>query len=635
MMYITKQINQKECGVCVLNTLINMFYHKNIKDTLIQEANITENGLNIYDFEVLGSKHGVHLESFNCSFDELKNEKNKFLVVLVRKNEFNHYTIVRIHNKRIELFDSIDQHYYMNYHDFNKIYANVVIFPQKYKANHNMNILNFHALPITIDLKYFIFCLFAELIVIFGTIIGASYVSRIFDESINKFSLKNALLISYFFIALFTLCYLLEYWKKIKFKLFYKKYYLIISNRLIMCLKKMKVDQLHKIDKNHLYMIDDYLRIICQYYASDYINFFASIILMCMILAYIFIISIQYFIIIILSLLIAFLYTLFSQKFQEKYVKNNFFYSQKNIQTVTNYFNNIIENKNYLVNEKNIDEIKNIFHEKNNIWLNQSIHSSLNSMVINGIKKMQLIVIVVYGVYSYVYNNEMQIAKIILIITLCEIGMNSCIESSNFILRFYIFNCAKDVYKNIASVEHNENNKLEFDEENKINKFEVKYNNKFYKIENGFNVKKFGNLFNCKECLLKKDDNKIFINGIDIAMYKQEEWEKKFWILNATNVLHHENIILKNLKSHPEIIEFIKKFKHRILHHETHIGKNISYHQINNILLLCLQKNKIIYFDNCFKYIRFDCLMYIRTHLIPLIMKNNFVIYDLKNKVNI
>lgn len=129
----------------------------------------------------------------------------------------------------------------------------------------------------------------------------------------------------------------------------------------------MKVDQLHKIDKNHLYMIDDYLRIICQYYASDYINFFASIILMCMILAYIFIISIQYFIIIILSLLIAFLYTLFSQKFQEKYVKNNFFYSQKNIQTVTNYFNNIIENKNYLVNEKNIDEIKNIFHEKNNI----------------------------------------------------------------------------------------------------------------------------------------------------------------------------------------------------------------------------------------------------------------------------
>lgn len=134
-----------------------------------------------------------------------------------------------------------------------------------------------------------------------------------------------------------------------------------------MCLKKMKVDQLHKIDKNHLYMIDDYLRIICQYYASDYINFFASIILMCMILAYIFIISIQYFIIIILSLLIAFLYTLFSQKFQEKYVKNNFFYSQKNIQTVTNYFNNIIENKNYLVNEKNIDEIKNIFHEKNNI----------------------------------------------------------------------------------------------------------------------------------------------------------------------------------------------------------------------------------------------------------------------------
>ena len=50
-MKITKQDNTSECGICVINSFIKYYFNKDIKNELLNTANITHNGLSILEFE--------------------------------------------------------------------------------------------------------------------------------------------------------------------------------------------------------------------------------------------------------------------------------------------------------------------------------------------------------------------------------------------------------------------------------------------------------------------------------------------------------------------------------------------------------------------------------------------------------
>ena len=69
-MEITKQKSSLECGVCVINSFVKHYYNQNIKHEILDSANITDNGLSIYDFELLGQKYNLLIESFHCKDEE-------------------------------------------------------------------------------------------------------------------------------------------------------------------------------------------------------------------------------------------------------------------------------------------------------------------------------------------------------------------------------------------------------------------------------------------------------------------------------------------------------------------------------------------------------------------------------------
>jgi ABC-type bacteriocin/lantibiotic exporter with double-glycine peptidase domain len=103
-MELTQQIHSNECGVCAINTLFKHYYKRDIKSKLLEEANITGNGLNIYDFELLCHKHGILTEVYSISENELKDlEINDVFVTMVSNDLGNHYVIVKKKNKCFEI----------------------------------------------------------------------------------------------------------------------------------------------------------------------------------------------------------------------------------------------------------------------------------------------------------------------------------------------------------------------------------------------------------------------------------------------------------------------------------------------------------------------------------------------------
>jgi ABC-type bacteriocin/lantibiotic exporter with double-glycine peptidase domain len=65
-MTITKQTNKNECGICVLTSLTKFFYKNKIdKIDILNKSNVNENGLSLFDFEVLAQKLGINTETYN------------------------------------------------------------------------------------------------------------------------------------------------------------------------------------------------------------------------------------------------------------------------------------------------------------------------------------------------------------------------------------------------------------------------------------------------------------------------------------------------------------------------------------------------------------------------------------------
>jgi ABC-type bacteriocin/lantibiotic exporter with double-glycine peptidase domain len=60
--YRQKSLN--ECGVCVLASLVEHFYNRKCKDEIMNEACINQDGLSLFDFEMLAQKYGIFAETY-------------------------------------------------------------------------------------------------------------------------------------------------------------------------------------------------------------------------------------------------------------------------------------------------------------------------------------------------------------------------------------------------------------------------------------------------------------------------------------------------------------------------------------------------------------------------------------------
>ena len=63
-MDITYQNHENHCGVCVLNSLVKYYYGNSNFNQILTDANVTDKGLSIFEFESLSLKYGILAETY-------------------------------------------------------------------------------------------------------------------------------------------------------------------------------------------------------------------------------------------------------------------------------------------------------------------------------------------------------------------------------------------------------------------------------------------------------------------------------------------------------------------------------------------------------------------------------------------
>ena len=111
-MKITKQDNTSECGICVINSFIKYYFNKDIKNELLNTANITHNGLSILEFEKICNQFNLIANSYEATIDELFTHKmDKYFCLLIDNKGCNtiaiiagpylHISVHKMKNKKI------------------------------------------------------------------------------------------------------------------------------------------------------------------------------------------------------------------------------------------------------------------------------------------------------------------------------------------------------------------------------------------------------------------------------------------------------------------------------------------------------------------------------------------------------
>lgn len=93
--------------------LLNYYLNKKVsKDEILQQVQITEQGISILQLEELCEKYGILLESYECSWEEIwKTENNKPIILLLSRFNAYHFVLLVKEKKQWSVYDPIGKIY--------------------------------------------------------------------------------------------------------------------------------------------------------------------------------------------------------------------------------------------------------------------------------------------------------------------------------------------------------------------------------------------------------------------------------------------------------------------------------------------------------------------------------------------
>lgn len=278
---ITQQINENDCGVCVIHALVNHFHQREIPFSEIATSGVYDKeGLSVYDLEILGSKYGLSLESFNATTDELQRIDEKHLVILVLKHDnLTHYVIARNQKAKgaYTIYCSVKGEYQLSYRDLSQQWCNIIIGCQKSVLQYSEGIG--HSQFFKFNWKWFIIM---NLINVFVTVLNL-FCGTLMQNIMRMIS--NDVLFSSVFAIIMTylLAYLSQYLISWIINLVAKKYcyqyYQLVHNEVLQKLSHKYHSFFQKVDYKYLIDCDELIFYLANFYIVQLNQFVAKALL--------------------------------------------------------------------------------------------------------------------------------------------------------------------------------------------------------------------------------------------------------------------------------------------------------------------------------------------------------------------
>ncbi|WP_391591561.1 Peptidase C39, ABC-type bacteriocin transporter [[Mycoplasma] cavipharyngis] len=642
-MKIYRQQEIFDCGICVTQSLINFFYHKEIsREELISNAKLTQSGMSILDLEEMNKKYGICLDSYELSFDDFVNYQTKdYFILLLNFPSGNHYVIAKKNNNEITIYDSLSGKRKISYQQLKEYYANIFIEIKKQK--NNAKLLNVYIeRKININWIALIKIFIINIIVLALTIISGYFIKTIFNNVIGSNDISN--LGTIVFIAVFG--YLANGFGNFMIEILEtnqrKNYYKNLSNDLLNHLANKNNDFFHKVSQHQFVLLNYHIEVISKYYSRYYHSFLIHLISVLYLSTFIAILDWRIILIIIGSLLTQICYTFFAYQFNKKqYPKIKFLEdkSKENYFELKRFFNEEI-NQNKLIHLlkgiKNNTAMLSIFDYK---WtLSNGCFEKINAFVTNLINLM----LYAFGAYLLI-KNQIQFGSLIVITTFYGYINTSFSKLVDFYFYTIDFNFSQKVYLNFLNVANQKKDGLDWEKINEIKVEKLSYYCDGKRIFQNLNLKIKNNCFiqgpsgSGKSTLygllcqkLKPTIGNIKFNDIDINFFHPQKF-------NA-NVIYQKNIsyipdfswskIFQNITNdEKKLIITVCELMNLELKDNLKI-QNISSGQAQfiNLVLLLQLKNKLIILDEATSHIDKKIKNIIFQTLIDKIAQNNFLI---------
>ncbi len=348
-MRITKQTTNNECGVCVINSLIEHYFHIDKKQELLNEVTYqSTNGLSISQFETMCLNNNLIPQSYELSFDEFKalDTKNDFFVLLISKNDMVHYIIARKKNNEVIIYDSSEGIYSIKYYDLEKIFLGIYIKVDKQKskfkiANKKWSIEN-------LDFKTILINVLIEITIGGLAILFGYFVNLIIDICIGSSVIKNLILVCSMFVVISVFKNLLGYLYGIRTNKIVFHNYLFFKNQIVNNLMSKENDFLLKVNQQNIYLLNMSILSILTFNIIETSGFISNLLvsLICLVICCIYQI---FFIFILLSIIFVEIIFYFLT-YQDLNTKLNEYINSENLlnKTCTDYITKIAKINNFI-----------------------------------------------------------------------------------------------------------------------------------------------------------------------------------------------------------------------------------------------------------------------------------------------
>lgn len=577
-MKLIKQEAFNECGISCINMLINYYYQcsNNFRFEILNQTNLTNSGISIYELEKVCSKYDIELDSYQMDKEEFETLEthNKPVVLILNNDEFLHYVIAFVKRKDVIIYDPNGTKYKIAKKDLFQKWTGYIIFSKKCKSdwkifkNNSKNIIS-----ISWGLK--ILFLILELIQFTSCFAFSFLISKIINLSNENLINSNLLKLSliFFSIVIFNVActYLnnqikLIYFNRINKQTIYRYFDLLNYKNF----NFFKMNSSTQILKNW-----QIINKIIEFYLFFWSELIYKIIIFIAISIGLILILKSFWIVILIHCLLICFFTFINFKINNQYFQiyeNKINYIDKNF---IEYF--LVHKNNHCFENK-----QKLFRNIGQNFINQQKSESLNQNKQNSVN-------IIYKFINY-------ISQFILLVYLWN---SNKLSISGIILTFNFFNWFTDCSSSLANIIQN--------------KILIKPLEKtYYSFINTNNIE------------INNDKLSWFKQSIDSIEYMKYKFNKNI-LIDTNNLENH--ILVKSLLDQQELIDEIKINSINLNNiNPKDIYENIIY--INSNYSISKEDIKLIFTNNSnFKY--FKNLNF------PKIDFNNLSIESFPNKLKI
>lgn len=617
-MRVTQQLNNNECGACVINSLINHFYHNENYHEVLDYCSINQLGLNLFEFENACLHFGINATSYQLSFNEFINlEINDYFVLLINKKEGNHFVIAMKNKDNIVIYDSAIGKYDLTYEELGKTFGGILIKVRKLKKvkiNLKEKIDWFSLNPSWLIISVCIQMLIAGITVAFGL-----FMNSIIDLTINTQALKTLIFICFTFLIIGLMKNIGNYiYSWLIIKVSYDTY-LTYKNKLLKRLFNKKKSFINKVDQNYFYLLNDAIYAIGYFELNNIPNLISDIVINFIIFIIVVIVNIPFLPIIAIGLIFELIYLFLAfirqKDLYEKAIKTN-----NNINHLSQkYIFNQTHHHNAIINNHLKDDINQSFHSAIELHNTKNLFDNRLGLIKTIFNDAIYIAIVFVGILIINKKETMSVGQLFFIISTLVYFLNNLSNIAGFILQYINYKKMKNIYLMFYEVDNIQSTGNVVI--NKLKNISFNFNGSDIKIKHLHELKQInlGELSLFLTNRIVNNDYDFFINNINIKEINQISLNKMICYFNFEQRLLFKTDNELDLLQKPFVSEVMKKLD---LANE---NKKITIYQLINLLN---EKNKIIIFDNFFSIYNNEEKKLIKNTLLKNISKENFIIHN-------